>query len=352
MTTGYLEHFGIKGMHWGIRHDKEYEKKRRNSRNAKAKKYEDKSKQLQTKIDDIKNQLKITSPNSYKYYTLYDQMQTYQRQKDYNDRTAKQIKEGKLTRNQKLAITAAVLVAAYATYKVVDSGVARQTIEKGRSLIEHKDYTSFKTKPSLSSLDLNPSEIQSQVVSRINPNYGEFGTKMNCRRCTLAYEMSRRGYDVSATRSNGGTGQNIAGLWNAMNKKQMSFHGFVSNYKKGESSVTSFVNSAETIAKPFNPSIFASNKGYSQAIFDNLSQKPNHSRGELQVTWKPGGGHSIAWEIVNNKPVLFDCQNGKKYESPDDFEDVAQYVNQAFVRRLDNVDLNQDFLLRWLKNAN
>ena len=26
MTTGYLEHFGIKGMHWGIRHDKEYEK--------------------------------------------------------------------------------------------------------------------------------------------------------------------------------------------------------------------------------------------------------------------------------------------------------------------------------------
>ena len=71
MTTGYLEHFGIKGMHWGIRHDKEYEKKRRNSRNAKAKKYEDKSKQLQTKIDDIKNQLKITSPNSYKYYLFY-----------------------------------------------------------------------------------------------------------------------------------------------------------------------------------------------------------------------------------------------------------------------------------------
>ena len=170
---------------------------------------------------------------------------------------------------------------------------------------------------------------------------------MNCRRCTLAYEMSRRGYDVSATRSTGATGQNLAGLWNAMNKKQMSLYGIISNYNKGESSVTSFVKSGESIAKPFiNPSFKPSkSNGYSQAIFDNLSQKPNHSRGELQVTWTSGGGHSIAWEIVNNKPVLFDCQNGKKYESSDDFEDVAQYVNQAIVRRLDNVDLNQDFLL-------
>ena len=35
---------------------------------------------------------------------------------------------------------------------------------------------------------------------------------MNCRRCTFAYELSRRGYDVQATKTLIGTGQDANGM--------------------------------------------------------------------------------------------------------------------------------------------
>ncbi len=40
---------------------------------------------------------------------------------------------------------------------------------------------------------------------------------MNCRRCTFAYEMRRRGYDVAATRTTNGRGQTAVGVYNALN---------------------------------------------------------------------------------------------------------------------------------------
>lgn len=60
----------------------------------------------------------------------------------------------------------------------------------------------------------------------------------------------------------------------------------------------------------------------------------------------------MAWEIINNKPVIFDCQTGKMYKNAFDLDSaVGKYIKKAGFTRLDNIDLNEDFLLRWLRNA-
>ena len=59
-------------------------------------------------------------------------------------------------------------------------------------------------------------------------------------------------------------------------------------------------------------------------VYDALSKMPNSARGELSVTWKGhNGGHSLAWEVINNKPVIFDFQTHKVYETPDKFSEIA-----------------------------
>ena len=81
----------------------------------------------------------------------------------------------------------------------------------------------------------------------------------------------------------------------------------------------------------------------------------NSARGELSVTWKGhNGGHSLAWEVINNKPVIFDFQTHKVYETPDKFSEIANMfdgLSTATSCRLDDKDLNLDLLRRWVKHS-
>lgn len=257
----------------------------------------------------------------------------------------------KLTRKQKAVIIGTAVVAAYATYKFVDSGSATRLIAKGKEALGHTSID-FNTNSKLSSKTMDSDEILSSVVSRINPNYGDIGTKNNCRRCTFAYEMSRRGYDVKATKSISATGQNIVGVRNAITEGKSG--GLLKYFKEAVLDTDSFsaksLNDggglgAKTVAK------ISDDKGYTESIFKALGKYENGARGELTVKWSAGGAHSMAWEIVKNKPVIFDCQTGKKYDTPDLFRDLGNSVSNASLTRLDNLNLNTDFLLRWLQNA-
>lgn len=68
---------------------------------------------------------------------------------------------------------------------------------------------------------MSEDEILDKVVKGINPNYGVSpGSMSNCLRCTFAYEMSRRGYDVRATETLGGAGQGMAGMISALDKNK------------------------------------------------------------------------------------------------------------------------------------
>jgi hypothetical protein len=91
--------------------------------------------------------------------------------------------------------------------------------------------------------------------------------------------------------------------------------------------------------------------GGPKSIFDTLAKEPNGSRGELGVMWNMGGGHSMAYEIVKGKPVIFDGQTGKIFDAAEKFMDGMPSIKNAGFTRLDNVDLNVDYLMRWMTNA-
>lgn len=323
-----LCHYGVKGMKWGVRHDYEPIGRRRFGRQIQAGPKQTQAGPTQRSAKGGTSQQKSTKEQS------------------QNQEQPKQKK--KLTTGQKLAIAGATAVAAYAAYKFVDSGAARQAITKGQAFITGKK-TGFKTNTNLSK-KMDAKSIKESVVDAVNPDYGKFGTKMNCRRCTMAYEMRRRGFDVAATRSNSATGQSFVGLYNATNKSNQIKGGRIGgliDLFKTNSAVSDYMDKQINLKKDESSDPVS----YGKKIFEALSKNPNGARGELELRWVFGGGHSIAWEIIDNKPVIFDCQTKEMFDSVDKFVKYSKNAVAATSTRLDNLDLNEDMLTRWLRNA-
>lgn len=222
----------------------------------------------------------------------------------------------------------AAIILGYSANHVLQSG---QVHRQARKLQKHDPGSHWKTDKSLASHTMGVQELKSKVADKVNPDFGKFGTAANCRRCTFAYEMRRRGNNVQATRTTMATGQNTKGLYKAITPGARRPIG----KPKGLESLWGKIK-----VDP-NPN----------AIFKSLSKQPNGARGELGIGFKMGGGHSLAWEIVKGKPIIFDTQKHITYSKPEDITRVMNSTNAAGITRLDNVKLNNDFLLRWLKNA-
>lgn len=177
-------------------------------------------------------------------------------------------------------------------------------------------------------------KIFESVVKPTNPRYPKSGSKMNCRRCTFAYEMRRRGLDVHATPSFYATGQDDQGVKKATMQKDQKFESIWGQKQ---------VATPEVIRK-------ATPEQRSTLIFNEIGKNPNGARGELGVGWSFMGGHSMAWEVVNNKPVVFDTQTREVYKGPNDFKKFAGIIDAAAITRTDNRKLDEDFLRRWAVN--
>jgi hypothetical protein len=93
------------------------------------------------------------------------------------------------------------------------------------------------------------------------------------------------------------------------------------------------------------------NLDYGEAILSALRKEPNGSRGEVSVVWGGMGGHSLAYEVIKGKPVIFDTQSGKIYKKASDLKEFSPHISAAALTRLDDVDLDLDFLQRWVKSA-
>jgi len=369
-----LAHFGVKGMRWGVRKEEKSgvktgpskldETKRKvnaakdNFNANREKKYLDKAASLQKELDLV---TKSEPTSSYQKDLKVIRVAELGRRQQQALDDAAAAKQGRLTAGQKQALKTAAIVggvlAAYGLYSMAQSGELNRLADKGKAFLLNKD-TRWKLNPKLSDKDLDVDGIMQKVVTPINFDYGRPGTTVNCRRCTYAYEMRRRGYDVEATKTTNARGQNAAGVYNVLNpgEKKMG-SGLVGIYTKYVSeSVRKKTN--PTADTPFLSLVTNSSRGMGehsiygghQGIFDTLRQQPDGARGELGVTWNHGGGHSVAWEVVKGQPVIFDTQTGKKYTSPKDLEEYPG-MNTIAYTRLDDKKLDEDFLQRWVTDV-
>jgi hypothetical protein len=371
----FLAHYGIPGMKWGKRKAEDSSGGSRSSkaeektakRETKAQKFDEKASGLNTKIKKLDDEI-AALPNSgkgaYDRSILNEVRNDLSKTRDTALKDAQAVRDGKMTSTQKKVVIGASIVAGLAaTYVIQDqiqSGNATRMIAKGKEKITGEKFA-FKKNDYLANKDFDVNDIHSQVVKKINPDYGAIGTKMNCRRATFSYEMRRRGYDVKATRTTNANGQNVIGLHNATTPgSKMSTNNFnvVSKLtkqnmakQKGSNVDTPLADLAANFGAGGKNKIPPHGKGYADGIFESLSKQPNGSRGELGVMWNMGGGHSMAYEIVKGKPVIFDGQTGKKFEAAEEFFKSMPSVKQAGFTRLDNVDLNVDYLMRWMTNA-
>lgn len=360
----YIQHHGVLGMKWGIRHDpKELAAKRE----KKAQKYYDKASEHQSNIDKAK-----ASRSPFKHRTM--RIQREKRQQAIID--AEMVRRGKMTdRQRKIAIgagSAATTAAAYGTYRSLNSGNARRLATKGKQFITRDDKSApWKTNPELARPGMTEDDIFRDVVQHVNPGYGDPGTKVNCRRATYAYEMRRRGYDVAATKTTNGLGQDLSGHYNATNTG-------VNLVPPGSSGIiTRTISETYNKQKHGTPTPFldkitesASESGTAMGdikikrgpepdaatygsleIRETLAKMPPGARGELGMVWRGGGGHSMSWENIGGKPVIFDNQTGHRYSTPSEIKELADKLADAGITRLDDKPLNNDFLMRWVKNA-
>lgn len=69
------------------------------------------------------------------------------------------------------------------------------------------------------------------------------------------------------------------------------------------------------------------------------------------MRWGPMmGGHSVAYEIINKKPVIFDTQSGKSYSTASELNKLTKHAKGMSFNRLDNKKLNQTGMTAWVKD--
>ena len=369
----YLAHYGVMGMKWGVRRYQPYQKG-------------DGQKSKGKFIGKTKRAKKTVAPKKVRG------KRTVAEQKKLDNKasvsalagTVAQMGLGMLPGQIGQLISAGAMstpvgVAAVAGQKIVqgvlDSGLASAKIDTLRGKNKWPEDKALAGKKSVK-------EIESTVVPGVNPDYGSLGTTNNCRRATMAYELRRRGINVEARKTAFASGQTDGGMVRALGegkniaggvgeRVQTGLQGMLSKVSGGriETPLYDYKKQMKTDNKlsnikdetnlwerfnlaTGNPTTIDSYvKDTTKKIFDGLAKQPDGSRGELAVYWLSGGGHSVAYEIIGGKPVIFDTQNGKTYQSPKDLQKAQWATSSAQFTRLDNQEFDKNYVERWVKDA-
>ena len=174
-------------------------------------------------------------------------------------------------------------------------------------------------------------------MAEINEDYSRSDDKrsMNCAYCSTAYELRCRGYDVQAKEYD--------------EDSYLGRYSDIEKFYKNPKPITIDANGEQyDRLRPKRPYINADGtkdnqrNNYTGDTIEKaiVKHSGNNTRGELKVEWFYGGGHSLVYEVVNNKVIVRDCQKNKTY-TPDQLNATACEVT---ITRTDNLKLNKDIL--------
>lgn len=176
----------------------------------------------------------------------------------------------------------------------------------------------------------NDSTDPAKDIKLINHGFGGFDERNsnNCMLCTTTYDLRRRGYDVYAGQTNFGHSDIAVEKWyrGATSHDWQSFE--LEAARKLRKNVSGKEPSWRDIDK----------EAYKIGI-DRLKHEPEGSYGNLMLTYKFGGGHSMAYEIKNGKLVIHDGQVGEYSKRPNS---MFLACNKIVYYRLDNATPNLD----------
>lgn len=170
---------------------------------------------------------------------------------------------------------------------------------------------------------------------RFNPAFdlrGHFSN--NCQKCSIAYEMRRRGYDVKAGETPGGEyTSDIFKIFKGLDADDPTHH-----IKLDADEAPSLFNF--NIPKPSNP------KKDAEAFVEAAQKLGKNSRGVCSLQ-SMMGGHSVAWENdKHGNVVLRDCQIGKKYTGVKEIESYMRMsgMHCTDISKINDLPINVGFL--------
>lgn len=169
-----------------------------------------------------------------------------------------------------------------------------------------------------------------QDTKRVNPKYtgldGAYSN--NCSNCTTAYELRRRGYDVTAKGLYGGRrSDEISTIFGDPEKHSISV-------PEDTSALKGIVNRRGRMAY--------------DVLMSDLAKQPNGSRGAIELSFRTGNmGHIFNWEVAGGKPRLIDGQNYGSNPAR-----LFPNVNPESVRyfRTDNANINMKLVYDAVRN--
>lgn len=171
----------------------------------------------------------------------------------------------------------------------------------------------------------NTDASREEDLKDVNPGWKNLATntKHNCMCCTATYDMRRRGYDVTANEVQFGYDYGDVTRWYPDAKVER-------------------LDTVDLERKYVHKSSEESQKQYKQEVNEQLQKElvaqGDGARGNLMVTWDGGGGHSMAYEVVNGVAYVYDGQANMKLDTMN----VVAIANNIQYARLDNVDFDPE----------
>ena len=181
----------------------------------------------------------------------------------------------------------------------------------------------FKLKDHIASEEEDMTEVN-ESLRETRDGSGEY--ENNCYSCTAAYEMRRRGYDVEAIADHT-SNPNYEGYDPSAGDEWNSFRD--SNRLQDQGAT---IRDQMQFYKDVSDNDVIGNgqraNGYDMAnAFKYYTEKlPEGARGDLNVQWKFGGGHSMVWEVTDGEVVIRDCQHNVTYKGADQIGALFSYT--------------------------